>query len=455
MKDNASTLIVPVESQVREMDAKLLLSCVAAERGFPVIMGSRAFVHFKLDAIRRGVYLAKSMRRPSIRVFGILRQLGHDIVAWDEEGLLREPDPEYYRWRLAPETVRRASRLLAWGREDAETLRNYPHYPGTPIDITGNPRIDLMRRELRAYYQPMVDEIRGRYGEFVLVNTNFSKVNHFFTDLSPLKKALETGGREKVDPFDREWGRHKMALFERFREMLPELCAALPGTTVVVRPHPAENHAPWLAAADRCANLRVANEGSVIPWLMAARVLIANSCTTQVEAAVLGTPSISYRPVRNDAVDHRLPNAVSRCAQSPEELCRLSAAVVAGDLGAVEDERRRELLDPHIAALDGRLAADRMIDVLESAGYLRKRPPAGPLGEHLRGWCHNRLRTLVKHVNMRRPGHRNHIAYHRHRWPDITVDEVRRRVARLGAVLNRFGSVRVRAHGRHLFRISA
>ena len=39
MNTSASTLIVPVETQVRELDAKLLLSCVAAERGFPVIMG--------------------------------------------------------------------------------------------------------------------------------------------------------------------------------------------------------------------------------------------------------------------------------------------------------------------------------------------------------------------------------------------------------------------------------
>ena len=47
MNNSASTLIIPVETQVREMDAKILLSCIAAERGFPVIMGSRAFVHFQ------------------------------------------------------------------------------------------------------------------------------------------------------------------------------------------------------------------------------------------------------------------------------------------------------------------------------------------------------------------------------------------------------------------------
>ena len=92
MTISPSTLIIPVETQVRELDAKLLLGCIAAESGFPVIIGSRAFLHFRVDSIPRGVYLAKSMRSLSIRMFDILRKLGHEIVAWDEEGLLREPD---------------------------------------------------------------------------------------------------------------------------------------------------------------------------------------------------------------------------------------------------------------------------------------------------------------------------------------------------------------------------
>ena len=48
MANSASTLIIPVENQVRELDAKLLLSCIAAERGIPVVIGSRAFVHFEV-----------------------------------------------------------------------------------------------------------------------------------------------------------------------------------------------------------------------------------------------------------------------------------------------------------------------------------------------------------------------------------------------------------------------
>ncbi len=111
MSSQRSTLIIPVENQVRELDAKLLLSCVAAERGHPVVLGSRAFVHFKVASIERGVYLAKSMRTLSDRMFGILRDLGHEIVAWDEEGLVRPPNAQYYARRLSPVALSRVAAL--------------------------------------------------------------------------------------------------------------------------------------------------------------------------------------------------------------------------------------------------------------------------------------------------------------------------------------------------------
>ena len=133
---------------------------------FPVILGSRAFLHYQVASYPRGVYLAKSMRALSNRMFTILRQLGHEIVAWDEEGLVRWKKSEYYKQRLSPITMEKTAHLLAWGPENAHIFSNYEGYRGTPIHITGNPRVDLMRPELRDYYQPIVTEIRRRYGDF-------------------------------------------------------------------------------------------------------------------------------------------------------------------------------------------------------------------------------------------------------------------------------------------------
>ena len=453
MNNSASTIIIPVETQVRELDAKLLLACVAAERGFSVIIGSRAFVHYKMSALPRGVYLAKSMRKLSIRMFEILRQLGHEIVAWDEEGLMRWPDAEYYRSRLSPVTMGQISHLIAWGPDNARVFQEYPGYGGTPIHITGNPRIDLLRGELRDYYQPEVAKINDRFGEFVMINTNFGLVNHFYSELGALKKAVEAQDSGSVNPYDAAKGRHKLDLFNRFLEMLPPLCAALGDTTIVLRPHPSENHEPYAAIADRHRNLKIANDGGISPWLMATRALIANGCTTMIEAAVLGTPTISYQPVVSAAYDDDLPNSLSHRTFAIDELCGKVSSIVGGQLGAIEYGARRKIMDRHIAALDGALAAERMVDALEAGAYHQRRPDAAPFGKYARGWIHNTLRTAVKQVNMRRPGHRNNLRFHAHRFPDIAVDEIMERIERMGTLLKRFGSIRVEPYSKHIFSI--
>ncbi|MBN2331474.1 MAG: hypothetical protein JXO49_11315 [Deltaproteobacteria bacterium] len=455
MSATPSTIIIPVESQVRELDAKILLACAAAEKGFPVVIGSRAFLHFQVEKIPRGVYLAKSMRTLSERMFTILRQLGHEIVAWDEEGLVRWPDQEYYRWRLSPVTMGMISHLLTWGEDDARVLRNYTGYAGTPIHPVGNPRIDLLRPELRTYYREKSAALHKRFGDFVLINTNFSKVNHFFSHLSELKKpalALAAGGEET---FDAGKGRLKQVLFERFQEMLPALCRLLPEHTIVVRPHPAENHDPWLAIARQHTNLAVINEDSVTPWLMAAKVLIANGCTTMIEAAVLGTPTVAYQPVLGGVYDDELPNEVSHRAFSLAELCEHVSNVMAGTKGSLTYERRREIMDRHITALDGPLAIDRMVDVLVAGGYLQHQPPPTLLTKYLQGCLHNKVRTVSKKINMRRPGHRNNLSYHQHRFPGITVAELQGRVSRLGKLVNRFHQVQVKQLAPYIFTMNS
>jgi hypothetical protein len=79
-------LIIPVEEQSRELDAKLLLASVAAERGFQVIVGSRHEIHLQAARLPAGIYYAKSFRPISLKMFDILCGLGFEIVACDEEG---------------------------------------------------------------------------------------------------------------------------------------------------------------------------------------------------------------------------------------------------------------------------------------------------------------------------------------------------------------------------------
>ncbi|MBW2504358.1 MAG: hypothetical protein JRE16_07280 [Deltaproteobacteria bacterium] len=451
MTASPSTIIMPVENQVREMDAKILLSCVAAERGYPVLIGSRAYIHFKTASVPRGVYMAKSMKTRSDRMFKLLNQTGHDIVAWDEEGLLREPDPIYHRWRLSAVAMNRIAYLTTWGEDNAKAFRAFKGYNDTPIRVTGNPRIDLLRPELRAYYQPESDLIRDQYGDFIMVNTNFSKVNHYYVQLGELKQAVEDKKTGRRDPYDAGKGRHKITIFEHFKKMLPVLCEAFPDHKIVLRPHPSESHEIWKQIGKDHPNLVITNEGNVHPWLLAAKAVVANGCTTLVESAILGTPGVNYEPVTVDEYDFPITRDVSRRVFNIDELLTAVRSIVNGELGPLDYAVRKAALEPHIAALEGRLAADRMVDVLDEGGYRDKQPPAPPWLDRVHGWYQTHLRTIEKRINMRRPGHRNNIALHNHRYPGISEEEMTAIIGRFGELLNRFDDIKVKKHSTHLY----
>ena len=350
-------LIIPVEEQSRELDAKLLLASVAAERGFPVILGSRHEIHLQAARLPAGIYYAKSFRPISLRMFDILRGLGFEIVACDEEGLLPYPDEIYFERRVSPETLARISNIFAWGPDDAARFRRYPAFDGTAIHVTGNPRADLLRHELRGWYADDVKRLRDRFGTFVLINTNFGAVNHRLSSLA-FENQTETR-QSSADSYHALITRHKAELFSHFKTIVPELSRALPDVSIVVRPHPVENNQPWVDAAAGCSNVHVVHEGNVIPWLLAAKVLVQNNCTTAVEASVLGRPVVNYQPVRSERFDEPFCTSLSHCRFDFESLCETLRDILEGRLGALDGPEQRKLLESRFAGIDGAFCVGR------------------------------------------------------------------------------------------------
>jgi hypothetical protein len=236
--------------------------------------------------------------------------------------------------------------------------------------------------------------------------------------------------------------------------MLPALARALPNHTILIRPHPTEDHEVWREIAKDLPNARVDNDGNVVPWLMACETLIHVGCTTAVEAAVIGRPAINYQSACSLEFDPPLPYELSHHAFSLDELLEMTRAAIAGGLGVAGGEDRR-VLTRNIAALDGPFASERMLDALEGMGYAERRPePSGAL-RYARGWIENQVRTVGKQINMRRRGHRNSTEYHDHRYPGVTLEGMRARVARLRNSLGRFDEIRVRQLSEHIFRVEA
>ena len=466
MKVTKPTLLIPVENQVRELDPKLLLACVAARRGFCSVIGAHRDIDFRIASLPRSIYLCKSFTISNLKMFRIIHKLGHEIVTWDEEALVHLPSEMYYSRRLSPFTMKYVSHLFAWGEDNAELWRQYPEFPaGLPIHITGNPRNDMLRPEMRAFYEREVEEIRNLYGEFILVNTNFNHVNSF-SPVQNLFQPVKYPGEEAVfgkaaRGMTREYAEgfrdHKTAIFQDFQRLIPDLEKEFPSYTIVVRPHPTESQDIYNRIAAQCQRVRVTNEGNVVPWLMATRALIHNGCTTGVEAFLTGVPAISYRATVNDFYDHgfyRLPNLLSHQCFDFEELLVALRKILAGDLGAANGEERKALIEHHLAAREGPLACERIIDVLEEIMENRPELSKPALPDRFGGWWIANGRRLLKRAKAYLPGPHDRPEFQRHRYPGISLEELHDRIRRFQNLLGYEEELRVQQLYSHIFQIT-
>ena len=435
-------VIIPVENQVREFDPKLLLACVAARRGFPAVIGSRREIDFRIASLPRGFYLAKSMTARSVKMFRILRLLGHQILAWDEEALVHPPPEVYYSRRLSPVAMPYVSHVLAWGQDNVDVLRGYPHLGATPIHVTGNPRNDFLRPELRGLFEEQAAAYRAACGDFILVNTNFTQVNSFYPAQNILGPASAADAEPQFGRAARGMSRdyalglrnHKQALFEHFQQLIPALEQRFPRLTVVVRPHPTENPEIYRRIAGACARVHVTNEGNVVPWLLAAKALVHNGCTTGVEAYVLRVPAVSYRPCTDDRYDdgfYRLPNRASHQCFSLEELIDTLQRILVGDLGAANGPERQAMVAHYLAAQDGPLAAERIVTLLEEllAGSGELARPV--VARRVVGRWQATRRRWGKKWKGRKAGAQTALEFHRHRFPALSLEAVQARLARI------------------------
>jgi surface carbohydrate biosynthesis protein len=459
-------IIIPVENQVRELDPKLLLACIAARRGFSTIIGSRLEIDFRIASFPRSIYLSKSMTARSIKMFRIMRKLGHEIAVWDEEALVHMQPETYFTRRLSTQAIKYVSHLFAWGQENAELWRQYPDLPeGMPIHITGNPRGDMLRPALHPYFKSEAETLRAIYGDFILINTNFSSVNAFVAGLNlfmPVKKGegQPKFGRGAIG-MTREYaqGLHnfKQAVFEDIKGIIPALEQAFPDVTIVVRPHPTEDPQVYHDIASRCSRVRVSNEGNVIPWLMAARALVHNSCTTGVEAYIMRVPAVAFMASRDEYYDYgyyRLPNIISHQCFNFEELRETVAEIFAGKIGAADGDERQGMIDYYLEAQHGALACERIVDVVEKIVNDRSQLPKTALPDQLQGRYLANWRRLVKWVKSFIPGSKYRPEFQRHRYPGLTLNELNKRIGKFQKVLDDNTALQAKQISDYIFKIN-
>jgi surface carbohydrate biosynthesis protein len=400
------------------------------------------------------------------KMLQIMHKIGHEVVAWDEEALVHLPPETFFSRRISPAGIKHVSHLFAWGQDNADLWRQYPSLsPKTPIHTTGNPRGDMLRPEMRGFYAKEVKELRTSYGDFILINTNFNHVNAFYPHQNLFMPTESRGEAPRFGKAARGMSRefaeglraHKQALFDEFKKLIPALAGAFPDWTIVVRPHPTENQEAYCKIAAKCKRVQVTNDGNVVPWLLAAKVLVHNGCTTGVEAYVMGVPAITYRASINEYYDsgfYRLPNLLSYQCFNFEELRLTIEKIIAGQLGAADGNERQLNIDRYLSAQDGSLACERIVDVLERMMVGRSELPQPAFYDRLEGWSVANGRRLVKWLLSYLPNSHNRPEFQRHRFPGIHLDALNEKIERIQQILGVSNKLKVEQLSDVLFRIS-
>ncbi|MCI0577807.1 MAG: hypothetical protein L0331_16595 [Chloroflexi bacterium] len=239
-------LLIPVEIMVREFWGKLLVSCVAAETGFDVLLG-RGLERAQLNYLPRGIFFDKAVNNKRPQTFEHARRLGNKIVAFDDEGLIYLSE-QLYQKRISPKAMNHVSSFFCWGDDQARLISSKVPDAAGKILVTGNPRVDILRREFRGVFAEEANRLRNLYGPFFLINTNFSWSNHFYKTREELIENLKRIGTistyEEAN-FLLRYSRYEDEMRRHFVAMVPVLSRAFPNKTIIVRPHPSENHTVW------------------------------------------------------------------------------------------------------------------------------------------------------------------------------------------------------------------
>ena len=369
-------LYLPITSQPRELDAKLVLAHEARKAGLRPVIGYKSSFLTQLPLLEPGVFLAHNARQ-KIENLAQVRHFGNSVAVLDEESLVRQTDDIFWK-KHRKDAFSNVDQILTWGENDAALWPSYGVDPRIGVNVVGNPRFDLLRPELAAYHSIDVAKLVARFGSYVLLNTNFPTVNNLTPQgggVRIAKWAMDQTGQDLNDRFLA----FKQANFEAQLALIAPLARAIAPLSLVVRPHPNEDHGPWRRVAQGLDNVHVVFEGNVVPWLLGAKALIHNNCTTGVEGVAAGKLVLNYVPFTSE-FDNPLFHAFGTNCRDVEALAEgIKVSDRAESASQITQDRER--LRRFVISVDGPLSAKRITETIISIGkdgLARPKRPARP-----------------------------------------------------------------------------
>ena len=449
-----------VEVARRELEGRLLLALAAAERGHDVVLGKIPHGALKEGRLGQwrlppGVLHLKSIVG-SPRLYGRLdgfRSAGASVSVQDEEHGLAGPldYDEFGRARLPADAVSRADSLMAWGEHDTAWLRTT--HPSVHAVATGSPRLDLWRPEV---IDGTVGERAtvGRHLLFVSSITPFGTNPFWVTRAQARAGAFGSGYVGDDDPAEfaaydgvgpaylhvKDWVRAIRRVARRY-----------PDVSVVVRPHHFEEPEVWPALIGDYPNVSYDTSSTSRELVASSAAVVQCGSSIALESRVAERPVLTFSPVEGPWDDWG-SNQLGRRVTSIDQLVEAVDATLERGKNDRATDAEGDFLASRLTALDGPLAADRIVDEWErmmtpaTSGRIerivRRQSLRAFVGRPLRA-VQGAVRRGPADVHSRRTDKGPYAMEVEHKFPSLDVDALRANAARLAAHLGRFQDVEI------------
>ena len=225
----------------------MILSILAAEDNWTVLLGGKQEIFPILDKLPNGIFLLKSIVPGEIHIQNKLKECGHKIATIDAEGLIMTNGEAGVRARFAQETIDETDMAFFWGDKQYHNVNNVFTTKKEKSIITGSPVFDFWRMTKN-------NNLKKVRKKNILIATSFPAPNsiveygHTYDMIRSVagKNATEKQLEEMFLP-----QRAQEESFKPFINMVKEVAKAFPSYTILLRPHPRENKDTWKKITDK------------------------------------------------------------------------------------------------------------------------------------------------------------------------------------------------------------
>jgi len=311
-------ILLPIEVSSRELFSKLLLAHRFSSKGCTTFVGDKSSILEISKYTPNSIYFDKGYHKGvSESIYKKLKSNGIKIVSMDEENAVDFIDYQQINLRFPDSMLKQFDLIFLWGVKQFDYLRkNRINFNKRKIITTGHPRFELLKHKYKkSIYESTSRKYVKEYGDFILINTNFGLGNNI------------KGKEFVVENYGSRFPQIKSLINYQEKQVnnFIELCFYLSKKSnkrIVLRPHPEEDVGKYEKRLKELSNVNVVSEGSVIPWIMASKIMIHHDCTTSIECAMLKKNSIAYVKDLDRDLTTDIPLRISYIYENMDDLIK-------------------------------------------------------------------------------------------------------------------------------------